>query len=1006
MNITTYFIKHPVTAIILNAMIIVIGILSFNSLSVREYPEVQSLEVSVRTSYPNASAELVETTITNILEDKLATVENIDIITSDSQYGESYITLTFKNGTSIDRSLVAIREAISLARLPTDVRSPIVKRATKQGLPFMIISLESASMDFAQLTHYAELNLKNAFRSLKGVASVEIWGQPYTYDITLDAKKMYAFGINADDVLGALKRGNLSLPVGKFQNEISVTLHSELKTVKDYENLIIKEKNILNNKLKQSAVFLKDVASIKLKSDNRNFRVRVNGKPGLCIGIRKASDAHFLDVSTLVRAQLDNIRINLPKDIQMNMISDQAEFVRHSIKNIKSSIIEAIIFVVIVVFLFLRNIRATIIPLITIPISLIGAFLFMKIFGFSINVLTLLAMVLAIGLVVDDAIVVLENIQRYIDKGLSAFEAAVKGSKEIGFAIIAMTLTLTSVYAPLAFIKGSIGILFTEFAVALAGSILISGVVALTLSPLMCSKMFKSKQSHLWSKIDDLLNSLTKNYEIILRNFLLYKKSCLCILIIIFGLIAVLYSFIPSETAPKEDRCLIGVFVPKILEKDINTMEKKIKSIEDTVKFISEAQHNLVFMGDFGGYVVLPLKPQTLRSRSAQEIVDSIKPSIAKIPSIDAYPWSLDSGLPGVNSSRENLSLSLVVSTTESYLNLFNAVEKVKKSLDQQKLFEKIGHDLKLDTASYRIDIDVNEMAHLNLTNKQIAKTIEVFFSGDRSLDFSKDGILYSLTVKGKQSSWGLNELYVTNKFGKKISLGAVAKIIPTSGPDKLYHYNQMRSVVLNAGLLKNETFEQGMNKFFNHVNKTLPPNYKKTWTGNVKTYMESEKTMMILFLLAIVFIFAILAVQFENFIDPFIILLTVPLSCFGALLLVWIFKGSINIYTQIGLITLVGLITKHGILIVEFTNQLRKKISLTEAIIKASLLRLRPILMTTITTVFGAVPLILSYDAGFEARRAIGLVLVGGLIFGTLFTLFILPTMCYVVKSFTEKRF
>ncbi len=1003
MNITTYFLRHPVIALILNAMIVIIGILCFKSLSVQEYPQVHFPQVSIYTTYSNASAELVESTVTNALEEKLAGIEGIESIISDSKHGESYISISFKNGISIDKSLMDIREAIGLARLPTEVRSPVVARkTTSEGMPFIVVSLESSAMDFAELTHYANLNLKNAFRSIKGVSSVQVWGQPYTYNITLDAQKMYNFGVNADDVLDALQKGSLSLPVGKFQNKISVTLNTELKAVKDYENLVIKEK--LGLKSKQPIILLKHIADIKLQTDDEQFRVRINGKPGLCIAIATANDANPLEVSELVHEQLNNIKQSLPKNLQMNILSDKADFIRYSIKNIKSSIIEAIIFVLGIIFLFLRNIRATIIPLITIPISLIGSFLFLKIFGCSINIITLLAMVLAVGLVVDDAIIVLENIQRHIEEGLSHFDAALKGAKEIGFAIIAMTLTLTCVYAPLTFITGTIGQLFIEFAIALSGSVLISGVVALTLSPLMCSALLRENQRALWPKIDEALDNLTYYYRDLLSKALCYKKSCILSIIGAFGLILMFSKIIPSEIAPKEDRGLVGVYVPFILGKDINTLEQKIGLIENILKSIPETENNLVFMGNWGGNIVLQLKPQSLRNKSAQEIVDSIKPLVSKIPSLDVYPWSWDSGLPSDDDSMGDGELSLVISTTESYVNLLNIVEIIRESLDQQKLFQNVGHDLKLDTASFKINVDTNEMAHLNLTPRQIAQTIEVFFSGNQSLTFAKDGILYALTIKGKQSPWDLNELYITNKFGKRISLGSVAQIIPDSSPNKLFHYNQMRSVKLTANLPKSESFDQGMEKLWDAVTKELPPTYKATWVGNAKAYSKSKMTMTVLFLLAIIFIFAVLAVQFESFVDPCIILLTVPLACLGALSFVWTVNGSLNIYTQIGLITLIGLITKHGILIVEFANHLSKETPLKEAILKASTLRLRPIIMTTGAMIFGFIPLILSHDAGYEVRRAIGVVLLGGLSLGTIFTLFVLPIIYYIVKSWEIK--
>jgi multidrug efflux pump len=379
---------------------------------------------------------------------------------------------------------------------------------------------------------------------------------------------------------------------------------------------------------------------------------------------------------------------------------------------------------------------------------------------------------------------------------------------------------------------------------------------------------------------------------------------------------------IPSETAPKEDRNLIGVYVPSIPGKDINTLEQKIQLIESGINSIPEAEHNLVFMGNWGGNVILPLKPQSSRDRSAQDIIDSLKPFVTKIPSLDVHPWSWDSGLPGVDDSMNNGELSLVISTTESYSKLFDTIENVRKSLEDQKVFKNIKYDLKLNTPSYRIDTDTNEMAHLNLTYKQISKTIEIFFSGDQSLTFSKDGLLYSITLKGKQTPWDLNELYVTNDAGKRISLGVVAKMVPTSGADTLYHYNQMRSAVLTADIPKGESFGSSMKTFLAEVSKDLPSSYKKIWSGNAKVYGESKNTMIVLFFLAIIFIFAILSVQFENFIDPCIILLTVPLACLGGLSFVWMFNGSLNIFTQIGLITLIGLITKHGILIVEFSNQ------------------------------------------------------------------------------------
>ena len=1008
MNFTTYFIKHPVISLVLNGMIVLVGALCLSLLSVREYPTITFPTIMVKTTYPNASAELIETSVTNILEDNLAGVAGLDVINSTSQQGSCMIEMHFQLGTNIDHAMTNVRDAVSLARgqLPQQVNEPIIERKTKtDGPPFIVMALESTAMDFGALTHYANLNLRNNFRSLKGVASCEVWGQPYTYKVLLDPKKLYTFGVNADEIYDAIKKSSLSLPVGKFQNAIPVTLNADLKTIADYQNILIKEKNFEDEEKKQPALFLRSVADIHLTTNDEQFRVRINGRPGLCLAINRTTDANPLDVSTLVNKQIKELQQSLPSDLKLHVITDQTDFVRASLHNIKSSIIEAIVFVLAIVFLFLRSSRATLIPLITIPISLVGSMIFLMMFGFSINIITLLAMVLAVGLVVDDAIVVLENIARHIEEGLSPLDAAIQGAREMGPAIVAMTLTLTSVYMPVAFIQGAIGQLFIEFSVALAGSVLISGVVALTLSPLMCAKILKSHQHSLWPQIDRFFEKLTNSYSQSLLFIMQRWKIALMAGIASIGLSLIFANILPREMAPKEDRALIGIWIPPLPGKDMNTLEQKVTALESMIRSTPEALECLSFMGEWGGTVVLPLKPRAERKRSAAEIVGSFRKQAIDFPSVDAWPWSWDSGLPGLDNSFSGGDLSVVISTTDTYRHLFNQIQAIKKNIDTHPLFASARHDLKLDFLSYRIDLNTNLLAKLNLTERQIAKTIEVFFTGDKSINFAKEGILYPVTIEGMTDPWTLNELYVTNTTGKRISIGSVATLTPTTQPKELKHYNQMRSAVLTTELKRGEKIEATMPELLTTANKTLPTDYKKSWTGAAKMYHESANTMAILFVLAVIFIFAILAIQFENFVDPFIVLLTVPLACAGALAVVWAMRQSMNIYTQVGLITLVGLITKHGILIVEFVNQLRRQnIPLMDAIQRAARLRLRPILMTTGAMIFGIIPLILSQDAGFESRRAIGYVLIGGLSFGTLFTLFILPPLCYVIKSFVER--
>lgn len=997
MKLTTYFINHPVIAIILNALIVVSGFLCWNNLPVREYPQISFPTITVSAHYPNASPELVESSVTNILEDSLAGIEGLDTIASQSNSGRSEITLVFRAGTVMDRALAATQDAVGIARasLPKEVNSPSIERQRKSsGLPFIGIALESTALGFGELTHYANVNFKNVFRSLPGVSSVEVWGQPFTYAIRLDAQKLFSFGVNVNEVVGALSRSHVSLPVGKYRNQIPSTLQFELLKQSDYENLLIKadEKN---------PVFLKSVANVNQETDTTRTRLRINGHAGVIISIERANDANPVDVSKAVRHTLKTLQQSLPPTMTLVVTMDQSDFINASIKNIRSAIVEAIVLVLIIVFFFLRNIWATFIPLVTIPVSLLGSLIFLNMFGFSINLMTLLAMVLAIGLVVDDAIVVLENIWRHKEEGQSAREAAILGGREIGFAIVAMTLTLVSVYLPIAFIHGMLGQLFVEFSVALAGSVLISGLVALTLSPLMCATFLGSNATHWWPGIDKMLDKLSSGYGRVLSLVLMRPHRALIAALISIAVSGLLYHVLTEETAPKEDRGLISVALPSLPDEEIDILDAKMGAVEKKLGTIPEAAGKLTFMGNWGGMIVLPLKPHAQRTRRASAIVESLKPTLNHFPSLDPKIWSRDTGLPGIADQGHGSDLSLVISTTDSFKHLFEAVEKLKKGLDASKQFASTDFELRLDTRGYSIEIDYNQLAKLGLTAMEVAKTIEVFFSGDKTQSFEKDGVVYYLMIKGMSMPWTLNELYLTTPKGKRISLGAITHMALKAQPASLEHFQQQRATTLNITLHKRQSLADAADKVWNIAKKNLPEHYKLTWTGAVKTLQDSSSTMAFLFIFSLMFIYAVLAIQFENFSDPCIILFTVPLACLGALGFTYVFDQSLSIYTQIGLITLVGLISKHGILIVEFANQQQKKgVALVQAVHNAAVLRLRPILMTTGAMVFGAIPLVLSHDAGSEAHHAIGIVLIGGLCTGTLFTLLVLPAVYLWVKT------
>ena len=1001
MNHTDYFIKHPIIALILNCMIVFIGWLCLQSVSIREYPEVKIPIFSVQTDYPNASAEQVESSITDPLEDQLAGIEDLDYMISKSKPGSSSIELFFKEGISVEATLNSIREAVVLARssLPKESRDPRIEkqRESTNGLPFIAIAFTAKDKDKGALAHYAESSLKNAFRSLHGVSSVQIWAPRYTMSVRLDPKKMYALGVNVTDVYESLEKATQTWPIGKYRETFPTIIETTLSTPEDFSQVVVKEND-------GSPVYLDSISTIQLSTEDNTYRARVNGQPALIIAIQKANDANPIEVSKAVQDQVSQLQKSLPTEYEIKVVLDNADFIRVSLEKIKSTLLEAAFFVGIIIFLFLGNIRATFIPLITIPISLIGGIIFIKLCGFSLNIITLLAMVLGTGLVVDDAIVVLENISRHIESGMSSLEAALKGSREIGFAIIAMTFTLASVYLPLVFIQGTTGQLFSEFAVMLAGSVLISGIVALTLSPTMSRFFLKKPRSiSLTEKIFSVFTRVETLYVRLLKTFFSYKKYTALLVFLCIGCIFLFFQILPKESSPPEDRSLIGVYVPFIPGKNLDELEQFVVGIEKELMPLPEAKTCLTFMGDWGASVILPLKPHKERHKSAREIIFDITPKMSSYPSVDAWPWSSDSGLPGVNGTGNTSEIVLSISTLGNYRNLLNMINKIRENIDQKHLFRDIHHNLKLDTQGYKIILNSLVLSRLGIASLDVAKTIEVFFSGNTTLRFQKDSLFYPITIKGEDKPWTLNELYIFKEQEKtvsKISLGTLATLSPNSSPKELLHFNQMRSAFLTANLEKGQSYSSGMETLLQAVKENLPSDYKTEWSGSTRQYLESSSTMFTLLGLALVFIFAILTIQFESLVDPLIIMISVPLACFGALVTIYCFQQTINIYTQIGLITLIGLITKHGILIVEFANQLRKENrSLEEAIQQAAKLRLRPILMTTAAMILGALPLILTRGAGQEARYAIGIVIIGGLTFGTLFTLFILPQIYYLVK-------
>lgn len=1016
MNITEYFIKHPVSAIVLNVMLILFGVLCMNGLQIREYPEVYSTKINITTIYRNASSDLVESGVTNVLEDLVAGIKNVDHVASHSASGVSIVKIKFNDGAIAEDALNAVKDAIFKAknRLPKDVETPEVKYDVGDNDTFMFIGVLSNALpnvaafqrdkiEFAKLVHYANLNLKNIFRSIPGISEVAVWGSGYMYDISFDHKKMHLYGINADEIYERIATANISIPTGTYQDEASTSMRNVLDTEKDYKNIVIR-------KTASNTITLGDVADVQLTIDEESQKVKVNGKPGLCIAIKKVDDANPIDVSNNVLKKLESL--SLPNGISLELIQDGAAFVRNSVSNIKSTIVEAVISVLIIVFIFLRDGRATIIPLVAIPVSLLGSMILLKIFGYSINIITLLAMVLAVGLVVDDAIVMLENIQKHIEQGQNRLAATISGAKEVGFAIVAMTCTLASVYLPLAFIPGNIGKIFSEFAIALAGSVLISGITALTLSPLMCAKLLSNNTHHHSAAFDRIMNF----YRKILSKVIHYPKICIGVMVCTVIVTILLAKMLPSFLVPRDDHGIIGLWteMPSWTKNVIEFDKVVSEKVVPTYPNIPEAVKEISFMGEWGMNQVWILQDKKDRKRSGDEIVNNMRMIFKGISSMDVYPWSATSRLPGVSVGQKNSSsVACVISTTKSYRDLYNTMTNLvnfiqENYIDKGGMIEEVEiENLDMNNLVYRIDVNHSVRASLGIELREIGRAIEMFFSGSKNIDFDMNGVSYRIFTHGDIQPWDLNGIYVTNKDGAAISLGVFAKMVEEYGPNELYHYNQMRSAKLRIGFVDGVDSGSSIKLASEILRDNLPNEYRMTWGQSEKAHRDSERTMVILFGLSVVFIYAVLSVQFGNFIDPLVILFTVPLACCGAILFAFIFKQSMNIYTQVGLITLVGLITKHGILIVEFANQLHaanKDRSWNDIIIDASSMRFRAIIMTTGAMIFGAIPMVLSHNSGYEVRMCIGVVLIGGLLFGTIFTLFILPTVLHMRHIFCRR--
>ena len=984
-------------ATVLSLIVVLIGLISYSRLTVREYQRIEVPIVSVDTTYRGASPEVIESQVTKPLEDQLAGIEGVDVMTSRSRSERSLINIKFNLDRDPEAAAADVRDKVSRARrfLPDEVDEPIISKVEADTQAVINIAVESGEYSVVQTSDYIQRYIKTLLSVLPGAAEVRVYGERLpSMRMYVDRDKLAAFSLTVQDVEAALTSQNVEIPAGRIESkarEFTVVSSTDLQTPEQFENIVLAQ-------AEGYPVRMRDVAKVAIAPSTERILSRFNGKPAINIGITKQSTANPLDLSLAARKEVDLINQSLPAGMKLTIAYDTSVFIERSIDAVFTTIIEAIVLVVLVIFFFLRNVRASIIPIVTIPVSLVGACGLMYLFGFSINTLTLLAMVLAIGLVVDDAIVVLENVYRHIENGMSRREAALQGSREIGFAVVAMTLTLVTVYAPLAFATGRTGRLFIEFALALAGAVVVSGFVALTLTPMMCSVLLRHQPNHnrAYVMIERWLDALGSGYRRSLGTALRWRA---CVLVLA-GVVAVgggvLFTVVQSELAPVEDRGVVFGIISAPEGSTPAYTDENMQQIQRFYDKIEEAAGTQLTVGQptvTDGTAILRLKPWEERSRTQQEIAESLRPLFASVPGIRAVannPASL-------GQSSRSKPVEFVIMSQAPYPELAKLVDTFVGALRDYPGLVNLDTDLRLNTPELRVRLDRERVAAVGADVDTVGRTLETMLGGRQVTRYKDEGEQYDVIVQvapgDRANTADISNIYVRARDGSMVQLDNLLTVEEGVSPQSLNHFNRLRAVKVEAAVAPGYGLGQVLSHMQTVASEVLPNTVVTDVDGQSREFRNASGSIYLIFTMALAFIYLVLAAQFESWRHLLIIMMSVPLSMTGAMLALWASGGTLSIYSQIGLITLVGLITKHGILIVEFANQLRDQGRNTlDAVCEAAEQRLRPILMTTGAMVLGVVPLALASGAGAESRSQIGWVLVGGLTLGTLLTLYVVP--------------
>ncbi|HVP36966.1 MAG TPA: efflux RND transporter permease subunit [Terriglobales bacterium] len=1000
MNLPSVCINRPVLSIVLSLMIVLFGVIGYTYLGVREYPNVDPPIITVSTSYTGANADIIESQITEPLEESINGIAGIRSLTSSSSDGRSRITVEFQLGVDMEAAANDVRDRVSrtIHDLPPDVDPPTVSKADADASPIIMMTVQSDKRSLLELSAFADNIFKERLQTIPGVSEVGIWGERrYAIRLLIDPSRLASQGLTPLDVKDALDRENVELPSGSiegYNTELAIRTFGRLSTPEEFNDLIIKDKD-------GSVVRFRDVGRAVLSAENEQSIMLGNGGiPMVAVALLPQSGSNQIAIADAFYRRLEQIKRDLPPDIKVTVAMDVTSNIRRAIGEVAETILIAFLLVLAVIFIFLRHWRTTIIPMLAIPISLIGAFFIMYLAHFSINILSLLAIVLSTGIVVDDAIVVLENIYKRIEKGMNPIEAGFQGSKEIYFAIISTTITLASVFLPIMFLQGLTGRLFREFGVVVAGSVLISAFVSLTLTPMMSAHILhKAEHENKFFKLSEKwFNLLISGYHRALRGFISRRYLAPVIMAASLGIIFGLGSLLRSELAPMEDKSRLMVSSTAPEGTSYESMYDYMRKVLTVVDSLPE-KDVIVSVTGMGGtnsaFVRASLVPPDARKRSQQQIADALTKELRSYTFARTYVTQ-EQTIGGGRGRGLPVQYVIQAPTLDK---LKQALPRFMDKVQSDPIFQISDLDLRFNKPELTVEIDREKARALGVTVSDIAQTLQLFFSGQQYGNFILNGKQYYVIVQAdrvdRDQPLDLSSSFVRNNHGDLIQLDNLVKMSYRSTPPQLFHYNRYVSATVSASTAKGYTLGDGIKEMDKIASSTLDESFSTSLAGTAKEYAESSHTLVFAFLLALILVYLILSAQFESFRDPLIIMFTVPLALAGAVLSLFIFGQTLNIFSQIGIIALVGIVTKNGILIVEFANQRKAKgLSIREAVIDAASQRFRPILMTSLATVFGVLPIALALGAAAKSRASMGIVIIGGLLFSLGLTLFIIPAL------------